>query len=295
MSTTQVPPQQGLPPKVTKNGLGIAAFVLGIVGSVIGLIPLLGIPAIILGLIGIGLALGAFRRLHKGGADNRVMTWFGAVLSVLAVILGVVGVAIVNKSVNDLNNSLNAASAPTATASANPCPSGMAPDANGVCNPGGITPATPTEQPTTPSEPATLTSGDQATVTDSSTGATEGTIAVTIEKVTTKPADPSYGEPPANGYFVIAKITATADPGYTDGFDVNALDFIALLHGQQYQYSDGNSMYALTNAQESSDITATLGASQTRTGYEAFDVPAQHGQIAYAPNMDGQPLAAWSF
>jgi len=31
------------------------------------------------------------------------------------------------------------------------------------------------------------------------------------------------------------------------------------------------------------------------TGYIAFDVPSAHGQIAYAPNYDGQPVAYWSY
>lgn len=90
MTTTQQPITQP-----TQNGLGISTFVVGLVGAVLGTIPILGVPALICGLTGFGLGLGALRRLHKKTADNRVMSWFGVVLSVLAVVLGIIGIAIV--------------------------------------------------------------------------------------------------------------------------------------------------------------------------------------------------------
>jgi hypothetical protein len=90
-----------------RNGLGIAAFVLGLAGSVVGLIPILSIPALISGLIGFGLGLGGHRRLRRHKADNKVMTWVGTVFSVLAVVLGIVGMVIVAKAFNQLGTDLN--------------------------------------------------------------------------------------------------------------------------------------------------------------------------------------------
>ncbi len=90
-----------------RNGLGISAFVLGIVGTVMGTIPILGIPALACGLTGTGLGLGAYRRLRARTADNKVMTRIGLVLSVVAIILGIVGIVIVTRTVNDLNNQLS--------------------------------------------------------------------------------------------------------------------------------------------------------------------------------------------
>ncbi len=90
-----------------RNGLGISSFVLGIVGSVIGLIPILGIPALASGLTGLGLGLAGLRRLRHRWADNRVMNWIGVVLSVLAVVLGIVGMVIVTKAANDLQVQLD--------------------------------------------------------------------------------------------------------------------------------------------------------------------------------------------
>lgn len=119
MATTEHQTVSTTPQPQPRNGLGISAFILGIVGSVFGLVPILGIPALICGLVGVGLALGALRRLHRHRADNKVMTWFGAGLSVLAVILSIVGIAIVNRTVDDLNNSLNSiGSTPSASAPA---------------------------------------------------------------------------------------------------------------------------------------------------------------------------------
>lgn len=146
-----------------------------------------------------------------------------------------------------------------------------------------------------PDGPAMLSPGDTETIGDSS-NTTEGTVAVDSVRVTTQAADPSFGSPPANGYYVIVHITAAADPAYTSGFDINALDFYALAPGgRQFSQMNGNAMEALSSAQESTDITATLGAGQSTSGWEAFDVSRPHGEIVYAPNYDGQPLAEWSY
>jgi hypothetical protein len=39
----------------------------------------------------------------------------------------------------------------------------------------------------------------------------------------------------------------------------------------------------------------TLAAGETASGKLVFDVPSRHGQIVYAPNYDGQPVAEWSY
>jgi hypothetical protein len=90
-----------------RNGLGIASFVTGITGSVLGMIPILGIPALLLGLIGFGLGLGGVRRLRKGRADNKVLTVIGVLASVLAVVLGIVGLVIVDHAFGQLNTAIN--------------------------------------------------------------------------------------------------------------------------------------------------------------------------------------------
>ena len=111
--TSEVAPQAG-----HRNGLGISAFVLGLAGSVVGLIPILSIPALISGLIGFGLGLGGLRRLRCRTADNRVMTWVGTVFSVLAVVLGIVGMVIVAKAFNQLGTDLGNIGGSTGTGAA---------------------------------------------------------------------------------------------------------------------------------------------------------------------------------
>ena len=101
------------------NGFGITALVLGIVGCVLGLIPILGIPAIALGLIGLVFGGLALRRIQEKTATNKVMSWFGAVLSAGALVLGVIGIVIVTHAFDQLKHDLNTA-APVATPSAAP-------------------------------------------------------------------------------------------------------------------------------------------------------------------------------
>lgn len=117
--TTQNPqgplyqPPPGYPPPYppsqpqARNGFGITALVLGIVGVVIGTIPILGIPALAVGAVGIvfgGLALG---RVRKRVATNKKMSWWGLSLSAVAVVLGIVGVVIVSNAFNDVQHNLN--------------------------------------------------------------------------------------------------------------------------------------------------------------------------------------------
>jgi hypothetical protein len=88
-----------------RNGLALAAMILGIIGVVVGLIPLFflgawicGVLAFIFGLVGRG------KQKHV----RRKMAWSGVILGVVAVSLGIVGVVIVNNAVNDVGDCLEA-------------------------------------------------------------------------------------------------------------------------------------------------------------------------------------------
>ncbi|MFF5336737.1 DUF4190 domain-containing protein [Streptomyces sp. NPDC013181] len=102
-----------------RNGLGVAALILGLIGAVSGLIPflfwlagILGTIALILGLVGRG-------RAKRGEATNKGMATFGAVLALIALIMSVVGAVITFKAVDDAVDDLNKAVSDT-TASAKP-------------------------------------------------------------------------------------------------------------------------------------------------------------------------------
>ncbi|TXR95885.1 DUF4352 domain-containing protein [Streptomyces sp. col6] len=102
-----------------RNGLGIAALILGLIGAVSGLIPflfwlagILGTIALILGLVGRG-------RAKRGEATNKNMATFSTVLALIALIMSVVGAVITFKAVDDAVDDLNKAVSDT-TASAKP-------------------------------------------------------------------------------------------------------------------------------------------------------------------------------
>jgi hypothetical protein len=214
------------------------------------------------------------KRWHK---RHPVLATLGAVFTAGLLLIIIVAVALssaANHAANPNRAAGHSAAPPAASAPPSTAPSSAAP---------------------VPSGPEMLAPGQSESIADSTTNATIGTVTVNSVSVTTQPADLSYGSRPANGYYVIVKVSATADQSYTDGFNINALDFYALSHGQQFQQDNGNAFDALSNGQSSQDITTTLGAGQTSTGWIAFDVSYPHGHIVYAPNMDGQPLAEWSY
>lgn len=101
---TYPPPGYQLQPR---NGMGVAALVLGLIGLVIALIPLLGFVGIILGILALVFGLVGVGRARKGVATNKVMSWFGAVLGACAIALGIVGLFIVNEAVDQLERDLN--------------------------------------------------------------------------------------------------------------------------------------------------------------------------------------------
>ena len=109
--TMPAPPQYGAPgmgyPVQARNGLGIAALTLGIIGAVSGIIPLLfwlagilGILATVFGMIGRG-------RAKRGEATNKGQATAGLVLGIISLVLAVVGFAIIVTAVDDLGDGLD--------------------------------------------------------------------------------------------------------------------------------------------------------------------------------------------
>jgi hypothetical protein len=110
------------PPSEPRNGVGITALCLGITGSVIALIPILGLFGLAMGLAGVVLGIVALSRCRKGKATNRKTSWFGLGVSLLAVALGIVGMVIVSNAFNTLDEKINnlptSAPAPVASSAA---------------------------------------------------------------------------------------------------------------------------------------------------------------------------------
>ncbi|MEU8760763.1 DUF4352 domain-containing protein [Streptomyces sp. NPDC048659] len=116
-------------PVAMRNGLGTAALILGIIGTLSGLIPLffwlagiLGLIALILGLVGRG-------RVKRGEASNKGVTLTGAILGLAALILSVVGAVITFSAVSDAVDEIDKAikdSAPKDPAAKSPAGQGDA-------------------------------------------------------------------------------------------------------------------------------------------------------------------------
>ena len=141
--------------------------------------------------------------------------------------------------------------------------------------------------PAATSGPEVLRVGQPLTV--GQDGGPGATITITKVRVTTHPADPEFGQAPANGYYVIANVHVTAQ---TNAFDVNDLDFYAIERGQHFDSGNGNSYDAVSG---SPTITTTLNSGESESGQLVFDLPHPHGTIDYAPNFDSGVLAKFRF
>jgi hypothetical protein len=133
--------------------------------------------------------------------------------------------------------------------------------------------------------------GDSLTVRQNGQDAADVTI--TKVSVTTRPYDP-YGEKPRHGYYMTAHVHVAVRSGFTEGFEVNPMDFHGKIGTAQFDQGNGNSM---PNAPGNNRnlFPTTVAAGKTMDGTIVFDVPAPHGFIVYAPNFDGQPLAEWRY
>ncbi|MGH3410067.1 MAG: hypothetical protein ACRDRJ_47365 [Streptosporangiaceae bacterium] len=141
-----------------------------------------------------------------------------------------------------------------------------------------------------PSGPVDLHLGDPASV--SQDGADAATVAIGRKEVSSRPVD-GFSDRPQNGFFVAVHITVRASTSLADGFDINPLDFYALSGRAHFDEGDGN---AFEGPRSNRDLNATtLNAGETASGWLLFDLPARHGRVAYAPNLDGPPLAYWKF
>ena len=107
-----------VPVPAPRNGLGIAALCLGIVGLLFGLVPFTGFIAFALGAVGVILGLVGFGRARRRSATNLKTSVAGTALSAIAIALGVWGMVIVFTGLNQLSEDLSALSAPPAPVTA---------------------------------------------------------------------------------------------------------------------------------------------------------------------------------
>jgi hypothetical protein len=89
-----------------RNGLGLAAAIIGPIGVLFGLVPLTGFVAVICGLVAVPLALAGRSRYKKRLATNGRTAVAGLVSGVVALALGVWGIVIVFQATNELVSTL---------------------------------------------------------------------------------------------------------------------------------------------------------------------------------------------
>lgn len=168
----------------TRNGLGISALVLAIVGVVFGLVPLTGFIALILGALAILFGLLGFGRVRKGLATNKVMALAGTGLGVVAAALGVWGMTIFFSAVDELDQKLDDLAGSASPIATEP--------ATGDTHPGSR------ENPLAPGETATLR-GWNITIHSTSLDMTDAVL-----------AENQFNDPPVTGrQFVMADVSTT--------------------------------------------------------------------------------------
>lgn len=86
MTAPYPPATPGTPPAAPKNGFGVTALVLGIVGAFFSLIPLIGIIAWPMVLAGLVFGVLGIVRGYTGKASNKAMAIIGTVLSGLGLV-----------------------------------------------------------------------------------------------------------------------------------------------------------------------------------------------------------------
>lgn len=101
-------PQRPTEPRQPRNGFGITALVLALVGLVFGLVPLTGFIALILGGLAVVFGLLGVARARTGVATNRTMSIISTVLGAAVAALGIWGMSIVFGAVEQLERDLDA-------------------------------------------------------------------------------------------------------------------------------------------------------------------------------------------
>ncbi|MDQ3787034.1 MAG: DUF4190 domain-containing protein [Actinomycetota bacterium] len=99
------PPQQ--PVAKPSNGLGTAGFVVGLIGLLFSFIPLIGVVAWPLVILGIVFSAIGLSKATKGRATNKGLAIAGLAVSIIGLVVCILWVAVWNKAVDDVREEAN--------------------------------------------------------------------------------------------------------------------------------------------------------------------------------------------
>lgn len=255
----QYPPFQQQPPRqVARNGLGTAALILGVIGALSGLIPLLFWLAGILGVIALILGLTGRGRAKRGEATNKGIALAGTILGLVAMGLAVFGAYTVFKAADDLVDDLN--KSVSDTKAKDTASSGDAKDKDG--GKGGEKPAAG----------KTLAAGDSAVYDD------DLTVSVS-NAVTYSPSEFAAGHKKGNHAY---KVTVTVTNDSKEKFDAS------LLTADARSGKDGVKSEQIFDENVGDGFSGTILPGKKATVVYGFDAPAdaKNLTVEVTPSFD---------
>ena len=99
------PPQQSN--TQPSNGLGTTGFVLGLIGLLFSFIPVIGVIAWPLVILGIIFSAIGISKASKGRATNKGLAIAGLVVSIIGIVMCVLWAAVLGKAANDIDEEAN--------------------------------------------------------------------------------------------------------------------------------------------------------------------------------------------
>ncbi|MFD7653875.1 MmpS family transport accessory protein [Actinosynnema sp. NPDC059797] len=99
--------QPPVPPPPPQNGLGTAGFVLGLVGLLFSFLPVIGVVAWPLVILGLVLGLVGWARADRGRATNKGLAIAGVALSAIGLVVCVLWAAVFTKAASDVSTALD--------------------------------------------------------------------------------------------------------------------------------------------------------------------------------------------
>jgi predicted secreted protein len=148
--------------------------------------------------------------------------------------------------------------------------------------------STPTDTTPDVTEPPANTPSDLAAGDTGSFTSDAGAGDITVTKIQAATRDPGeFGERAKHGWYVVIHLKATGTSG---SYDVNSFDFYAKA-SNGYHTEDAEYLESWGPALDG----GTLHSGEHISGTIVYDMPTKHGKLVYSPNLDGEPLATWSY